>query len=168
MAKIGNKRSPWVACIFILGLIVILCLCGSVLVLGSGTYLYSSGTISINDIIKIVNLGPSELQIVNLSEGDIEVNLIYFDENDGETSHIQSKNLSPYDIKTLRSISPGSYQLEIIVSNGMPSSDVCDLKIKGGSFYSIAVLPEGIIIALDGKKVTSINDVNMATSSLCN
>ncbi len=73
----------------------------------------------------------------------------------------------PFDIKTLRSISSGDYRINVESYNDQPQGQVCNLHIKGGSFYSIAVLPEGIVIALDGKSVSSIDDIDMKTSPLC-
>jgi hypothetical protein len=162
-----KKRNPWLTCLLIFVIFCILSLCCSGITLLSGYYLYSSGRLSVNNILNLVNLGPSEIQVVNLSDGDIEVTLLSIDKESGESSHIQSKTLMPFDIKTLRSISSGDYTIDVETYSNQPQGQICNIHIKGSSLYSIAVLPEGIIIAQDGKKVSSIDDVNMKTSTLC-
>lgn len=162
-----KKRSPWLTCLLIFGIFCILCLCCSGITLGVGYYLYTSGTLSVNNILDLLNLGPSEIQVVNLSDGDIEVTLLSYDEESGEYSHAQSTTLMPFDIKTLRSISSGDYQIDVESYNDLPPGQICNIHIKGSSFYSIAVLPEGIVIAQEGKRVSSSDDVNMETSPLC-
>jgi hypothetical protein len=162
-----KKRSPWMTCLLVVVIIGTLSVCGMVVLGGIGAYLYSTGTVTLNDILNIANLGPAEIQLVNLSDGRIDVDLRFINEEDDSTSHFDSASLEPFDMAAFRSISKGRYELIFEVPNGLPPNDTCNLNVKGGSFYHVAVVPEGIVIVLEGEKVTSVEEVNMATSPLC-
>jgi len=132
-----------------------------------GAYLYSTNIITLNDILNIANLGPGEIQFVNLSDDTIEIELRSIDEEAGETYHVDSASMNPYDMASFRSISKGRYELSIAAPGGSITGETCYLNIKGGDAYHVAVIPEGIIIALEGKKFNNPEEINMATSSLC-
>ncbi len=129
----SKKRRPWLTCLLIFVILSILCLCCSGITLGVGYYFYDRGTLSINSILNLVNIGPSEIQVVNLSDGDVEVTLLSYSEESGEYSHMQSASLMPFDIKTLRSISSGDYRINVESYNDQPQGQVCNLHIKGGA-----------------------------------
>lgn len=167
VTEVKNKRSPFLSCLFALvaiGLLSVCCLGG----LGiSGYYIYSSRTFTLNDILNIANLGPSEFQLVNLSDGSIDVELRGISEEDGSTYHVESASMEPFDMAALRSVSRGRYELIIEVHNGLPQSETCYLRVGGGSNYHVAIVPEGIAIVLEGREVSSVQELNMASSSLC-
>ena len=162
-----KKRSPLITCGLVVIAIGILCFCCTVLLGSSGYYLFSSGRITLNDILNLVNLGPGEIQLVNLSDGRVEVELRWVDDEDGDTYHQDSASLEPYDMAAFRSVSSGHYELIINVPNGRPRGDTCYLNVRGGSSYHVAVVPDGIVIVLEGDRVTEVEEVNMATTEMC-
>lgn len=162
-----RKRSPLLTCTAILILLFVACVCGSAVIVGAGGYLYSNNIITLNDILNIANLGPGEIQFVNLSDDTIEIELRSIDDEDGETHQVDSASMKPYDMTSFHSISKGRYELSITAPGGSITGDTCYLNLKGGDAYHVAVIPEGIIIALEGMKINGPEDINMATSSLC-
>lgn len=152
----------------IVGLAIVLgCLCVVVVLGGVGYYLYSSGQLDLNEVSGWFGFGPGEIQVINLSDGEIEAVLTRISEEDGESYSEGDATLAPYDIKTFRSLSGDRYTLEINVSNGLPASSSCTVRMKGGDIYRVVVVPEGTAITLEGEDVTSADEVNIQTSSLC-
>jgi len=165
MANSGRK--PILTCLLVVLVVSVLCICGIIILGGGGYYLYTSGQYTINDVLNLVGRGPAEIQIVNLSDGDLYAELIYIDEETGETSHHTSLDLASYDISTMRDLSAGQFQLNLSTSLGVPEDGICWLNLRGGDIYRFVVVPDGVGVILSGEDVDSAEEVDIRTSSLC-
>ena len=163
MEKNKKRRT----CLIVGLAIVVACLCLTVVLGGAGYYLYSSGQLDLSEISGWLGFGPGEIQVINLSDGEIEAVLTRINAEDGETYSEGDGKLAPYDIKTFRSLNGELYTLEINVYNGLPVSSSCTVKMKGGDIYRVVVVPEGTAITLEGENVTRVEEVNILTSPLC-
>jgi hypothetical protein len=161
------KKRTWKTCLIIGCVIVVISFCCLVVVGGLGYYLYTSGQLDVNQILSFAGFGPSEIQIINLSDGSINAQLERIDDETGERYEQGSLDLAPYDTASFRSISANKYILDIEVPNGLPPSSSCFLRIKGGQVFRVVTVPEGTIIALDGNKVDDIEELDITTSSIC-
>jgi len=112
-------------------------------------------------------MGPSEIQVINLSDGIIYARLERINDDAEENSFSGSLDLEPYDIASFRSLSKDTYILQISVPNGLPPNSTCTLKIKGGQVYRVVSIPEGTVIARDKNKVDTAEELDINTSSLC-
>ena len=152
----------------IVGLVLVgVCLCTVVIAGGAGYYFYSTGKLTLNQVLNWVNLGPAEIQIVNLSDDVLSAELTWTNPDTGETSHWGSKELTSYDISSFRGLSAGDYQLLLSTTTGLPPGGTCYLTLKGGDMMKFFAVPEGVGVILSGKKVTSTDQVNMETAPLC-
>jgi hypothetical protein len=163
-----QKKRLWRTCLIVVAVLAMVSFCCLLAVGGIGYYLYASGQLDINQILSFVGIGPSEVQIINLSDGPIEAQLEHIDDETGESHNQGDFDLAPYDIASFRSISAGEYILHIEVPNGLPSNSTCALKIKGGGqVYRVVTVTEGTVIALDDNPVDTPEEMDITTSSLC-
>ncbi len=161
------KKRPWITCMIVVGVIAAISICCLAVVGGFGYYLYTNGQLDINQILSFAGIGPSEIQVINLSDGLIEAQLDRIDDESGESYNQGTLDLAPYDIASFRTLSASDYILHINVPNGLPPSSTCTLKIKGGQVYRVVTVPEGTVIARDKNDVDSIEELDISTSSLC-
>ena len=161
------KKKPWITCLIIAGVIAAVSICCLALTGGIGFYLYTNGQLDINQVLSFVGIGPSEVQVINLSDGPIEAQLDRIDNESGESYNQGTLDLAPYDIASFRTLSTSEYILHIDVPNGLPPSSTCTLKIKGGQIYRVVTIPEGTVIARDKNDVDSIEELDISTSSFC-
>jgi len=166
MSQPPKKRS-WKTCLVIAGVIAVVSICCLASTAGIGYYLYTNGQLDINQILSFAGMGPSEIQIINLSDGPIEAHLDRIDDESGESYNQGTLDLDPYDIASFRNLSTNDYILHIDVYNGLPPSSSCALHIKGGQVYRVVTVPEGIIIARDNNNVDSKEELDISTSPLC-
>lgn len=162
-----RKKRPWLTCLTLIGCVAVLCLCCNALVAGLGYALYTNGSLNLNQVLSLVGMSPSEMQIINLSDGPIETRLERIEAESGESYNQGSLELDPYAIASFRSLSASEYRLQIEVPNGLPPSSSCRLQIKGGQVYRVVTVPEGIVIALDNHEVDAIEELDMAQSPFC-
>lgn len=155
------------SCLMIGLALIGLCLCGLVIVGGGGYYLYSTGELTVNEVLNWVNLGPAEIQIANFTDDVLFAEMTYTNEETGETNHWGSKEMNSYDISSFRGLSAGDYQLIFSSNTGMPQGATCYLTVKGGDLFEFMAVPEGIGVLLSGAKVSTPEEVNMLTSPLC-
>lgn len=160
------KRS-WKTCLIIAAVIVILGFCCLVTAGGIGYYLYTNGRLDLNQILSFAGMGPSEIQVINLSDGPIYARLEQINDDSEENTFSGNLDLAPYDIASFRSLSNDTYLLQISVPNGLPPNSSCTLKIKGGQVYRVVSVPEGTVIARDKNKVDTAEELDINTSSLC-
>ena len=153
-------------CLLISLAVVVGCLCVTVILGGVGYYLYSTGELSLDDIPGLGAFGPGEIQVINLSDGEIEAALTRIS-TDGETINEGNGDLAPYDIKTFRSLNSNRYTLAIDVLNGVPASNSCTIEVGGGETYRVVVVPEGMVITLDGEQPDRVEEINILTSPHC-
>lgn len=166
MSQSGQQTS-WKTCLIIAAIIVVICFCCLVTAGGIGYYLYSNGRLDFNQILSITGVGPTEIQVINLSDGPVKAQLDRIDDESGESYNQGTLNLAPYDIAWFRTLSTGKYILQINASNGQPPNSTCTLKIKGGHIYRVVTVPEGTVIARDNNKANSAEELDINTSSLC-
>ena len=162
-----RKKRPWITCLIVVVAIAVLSICCLAAAGGVGYYLYTNGQIDVNQLLSIAGMGPSEIQIINLSDGPIEANLDRIDDETGEAYSKDTLDLDPYDIASYRNLFTSDYILYINVPNELPPSSTCALSIKGGQVYRVVTVPEGTVIARDGSKVDTVEELDMTTSSLC-
>ena len=164
---VESKRGfkPGGCCLIFFGLSV-LGLCCILIFAGAGYYLVSQGTINVNETLNIFNLGPAEMQLVNLADGTIEFKLEKF-MDDGTLSEVDSATLEPYELAVFGPISNGEYLFNVEVRSNIPASGSCRLEIQKGDRFAVAALPEGIVFALGGESPASAADALLATSPLC-
>ena len=166
MSQPPKKRS-WKTCLVIAGVIAAVSICCLVSTAGIGYYLYTNGQLDINQLLSFVGVGPSEIQVINLSDGPIEAHLDRIDDESGESYNQGTLDLAPYDIASFRNLSANEYILQIDVNNGLPPSSTCTLNIKGGQLYRVVSVPEGTLIVRDNNNVDSKDELDISTSSLC-
>lgn len=166
MSQTPKKRSSK-TCLVIAGVIAAVSFCCLASTAGIGYYLYTNGQLDINQILSFAGIGPSEIQVINLSDGPIEAHLDRIDDESGESYSQGTLDLASYDIASFRNLSTNEYILRIDVNNGLPPSSNCTLHIKGGQVYRVVTVPEGTIIARDKNNVDSIEELDISTSSLC-
>lgn len=154
-------------CLIIAAIIVLISICCVVTAGGVAYYLYSNGQLDSNQILSFVGMGPSEIQVINLSDGIIYARLERINDDAEENSFVGSHDLDPYDIASFRSLYKDIYVLQISVPSGAPPDSNCTLKIKGGQIYRVVSVPEGTVIARDNNKVDSAEELDINTSSLC-
>jgi len=162
-----SKKKPWLTCLIIAAVIAAVSFCCLAIAGTIGFFLYTNGQLDINQILSFVNVGPSEIQVINLSDGPIEVQLDRISDESGESFNQGTLDLAPYDMASFLELSASEYILQIDVPNGLPPNSTCTLKIKRGQVYRVVTVPEGIVIALDDNEVDSIEELDIATSSLC-
>jgi hypothetical protein len=161
------RKRPWITCLIVVAAIAVLSICCLAAIGGVGYYLYTSGQIDVNQLLSIAGMGPSEIQIINLSDGPIEAKLDRIDEETGEIYHKDDLDLAPYDIASYRNLFTSDYVLYINVPSELPPSSTCTLSIKGGQVYRVVTVPEGTVIARDRNKVDTIEELDISTTSLC-
>jgi len=161
-----ERRSRKTFLIIAIVIVLISCCCLAA-VGGLGYYLYSNGQLEFNGGLSFTGRGPSEIQVINLSDGIIYARLERINDDAEENSFSGSLDLEPYDIASFRSLYKDTYILQISVPSGAPPNSTCTLKIKGGQVYRVVSVPEGTVIAQDNKKVDSPEELDISTSSLC-
>jgi hypothetical protein len=65
------------------------------------------------------------------------------------------------------SIPPGSYELKVSFSGGIPGGGSCWLDIESGDVFQLVAVPKGITISKEGEDPISPDDIDYETSSLC-
>ena len=147
--------------------LVAACLCIVVILGGGGYYLYTTGKLSLNDVLGFVGIGPGEVQVSNLSDGMLFLELTYIDEETGERLTADSLELSPFDIHILPNLTPREYQITIDSEFGMPPGGTCRLNLGGGDIISLIAVPEGIIVYREGDTPSASEEINLLTSPVC-
>ena len=161
------QRSPWITCLIVAVVLTVLCTCCLVIVGGGGYYLYINGQLNLNQIMSSAGMGPSEIQIINLSDGPITAKLEHIDNETSEKTSRDTLELDPYDIASFRDLARSQFILTIEVSNGQPPNSICRLDIRGSQVYRVVTVPDGTIIALDDNEVNTTDELDITTSSLC-
>ena len=165
--EFGLKKRRRTTCLIVsLGLIVT-CFCVTVILGGGGYYLFSSGRVSLNDVLGFVGLGPGELQVSNLSDSMLYVEVAYIDEETGERYNAQSLEMDPYDIRILPGLTPREYHITISSEFGEPPGGSCLLNLGGGDIVSLVAVPEGVVVYREGDQVSTSEEVNLLTSPVC-
>jgi len=160
----GKKRN---SCLIVgLGLVAA-CLCAAVILGGGGYYLYSTGRLSMDDVLGFVGMGPGEVQVSNLSDGMLSVELTYMDEETGEERTAESLEMAPFDIRILTGLTPREYQITIRSEFEMPPGGTCRLNLAGGDTVSLAAVPEGVIVYREGDNPSTSEEINLLTSPVC-
>lgn len=161
----GRKRRN--TCL-IVGLgFVAACLCAVVILGGGGYYLYSTGKLSLGDVLGFVGMGPGEVHVSNLSDGILYVEMTYIDEETGEKRTAEELEMAPFDIRILTDLTPREYQITISSEFEMPPGGSCRLYLGGGDTVSLVAVPEGVIVYREGDSVSTGEEINLLTSLVC-
>ena len=166
MSKSSGSKTL-ITCLIIAIVIVVIGFCCLAITGGIGYLLYRSGQLDLNQFLSFGSADPSKIQVINLSDGPIAAHLERISTDSEENVNKGSLNLAPYDISSLSDLSANEYILLINVPNGLPPNSTCRLKIKRGQVYRVVTIPEGTVIALDNNEVTTVEELDLTTSPLC-
>jgi hypothetical protein len=144
-------------------LVLIVSCCCVVLVGGGGYYLYTSGKVTQNDILRLVGMANGSAEVLNLSESNLNATLDELEPKSEQTPVQKNISLAPYEMDTLVS-KPGKYRLSIEYSG---NKEECVLQIASGDQYNLIVLQEGVVISRKGFSAASNDDLDLKTSPLC-
>jgi hypothetical protein len=158
-----SRKTFWI----IAAAILLLGCCCLAAVGGGGYYLYSNGQLTFNGGLSFTGKGPGEIQIINLADNPVYARLERINDDGEENSFVEKHDLAPYDMASFRNLYKDTYVLQISVPSGAPPDSTCTLKIKAGQVYRVVTVPEGTVIARDNNKVDVAEELDIATSSLC-
>ena len=163
MAQPKKRRT----CLIIALAVIVACLCLTVLAGAGGYYLYSTGKLSLNDVLGFVGMGPGEIQVSNLSDDRLNVEVTYLDEESGEERTAESLEMAPFDIRILTRLTPREYQITVSSEVDTPPGGVCRLNLRGGDTVSLIAVPDGVIVYREGDNVSAGQEINLLTSPVC-
>jgi hypothetical protein len=150
-------------CLLVVLLVLIVSCCCIVLVGGGGYYLYTSGKVTQNDILRLVGLANGSVEVLNLSDNTLNAALEELEPKPDQTPVQKNISLAPYEMDTLVS-KPGKYRLTIEFAS---NREECTLQITSGDQYNIVGMLEGVVISRKGFSAASSGDLDLKTSPLC-
>ena len=163
----SSSLKPLITCLIIFAVIAVIGFCCLVITGIVGYFLYTNSQLDITQFLSLGSSGPSEIQVINLSDGPIEVQLERISDDSDENINKGSLDLAPYDISSFHALSNSKYLLHITVANGLPPNSTCRLNIKRGQIYRVVTVPEGTVIALGENEVNSVKELDITISPLC-
>ncbi len=164
--KPKKKRSRAASCFITLAISAAVIICLVAVVGGGGYYLYSTGQISRRTIQNAIGMGYGEISVVNIADEPVDINLTRLDTEDGEPNSVNSDEIEPLGISGFGSIEPGHYEFELTTPSGQPGG-ICRMRIGSGDSFQFVVVPEGIAITQEGVSSQNPDEIDMATSALC-
>lgn len=162
-APVKKGRSPC-GCCFTVFLVFIL------LVIGTGVlgyFLLQNGTITQRGILNTLGMGTGEAAVLNLTDGDLSVDIVSLGDSSGSSLLETNLSLKPTDSNSFTAIRPGRYRLTFTATVGGAASGTCSLQMGSGDVYQFVALNEGVVVTSEKYTPTTAADMNMATSSLC-
>ena len=162
-----KKRSPILTCLIVFLIIGAIGLCGILVIGGGGYYLVTSGQLSLNDVLEFAGFGPSEIQIYNLADDVLYVELEYYNTDTSEWSSYRSMDINSFDIKSIRNLEAGEYEISFETDSGLPEGGICALNLRRNTDLRFVAIPEGIGVVIDGEDIESAEDFDILTSEIC-
>jgi hypothetical protein len=144
-------------------LVFILLIVGTI---GVGWYMLQNGTLTQKGIFNTLGMGTGEADVINLSDGDLSVNIASLDDKSGSSLLKTDLALKPFDSDSFTSIKPGRYRLTFAATAGQ-ASGTCTLQVGSGDVYQFAAVNEGVVITSDKHPASTGEELDMSTSSLC-
>jgi hypothetical protein len=112
-------------------------------------------------------MGTGEINFVNIADSTLDSDLYQLTTESGEPEIYLDLSLEPYELGGIGSIPPGSYELQIRFSEGIPAGGSCWLEIESGDVFQVIAVPEGIAISKEGVNITNPDEIDYQTTSLC-
>ncbi|HET6314592.1 MAG TPA: hypothetical protein VFH60_12225, partial [Chloroflexia bacterium] len=126
-----------------------------------------NGTITQRGILNTLGMGTGEAAVLNLTDGDLSVDIVSLGDDSGSSLLETNLSLKPTDSNSFTAIRPGRYRLTFTASVGGAASGTCSLQMGSGDLYQFVALNEGVVVTSEKYTPTTAADMNMATSSLC-
>jgi hypothetical protein len=126
-----------------------------------------SGTISERDILNALGQGTGETNVINLTDGNLDVALTSIPGNSEDTASTSNLSLEPAEMDGFPDLSPGRYRMTFTFAVPAGGGGECTLKIDSGDRYEFVAVPEGVAITREKEPAASGPDLNVATSALC-
>jgi hypothetical protein len=146
-----------------LGIFLLLLVLLVVAVIGGAVALFT-GAISTATLKNLVGLGPAQVQITNLRDGDVSA-LLQKTNPDG-TTVTSTSALKSLDVRVLDAAEAGRFKLTVSDASGSTVTE-CSIDITSGSKWEFVLLDQSAIVTKNGEKPAAPNDVIVSTSSLC-
>lgn len=158
-----KKRSPCGCCLAVT-LLSLLLVCG-----GGATlwFLIQNGAISGRQILSTIGMGPGEINVVNLTDGDLQVTLTSLETNSTNSIYDNSVTMTANEIRGFANLPAGRYKVAFTYAAGTPGAGECTIKLNGSDYYQYVAVPEGIAVSSKKEPAQSASDVNIESSSLC-
>jgi cell division protein YceG involved in septum cleavage len=134
---------------------------------GIGWYLLQNGTITQRGILNTLGMGTGEADVLNLTDGDLSVDITSLSESSDAALLKTNLTLKSTDSNSFTSIKPGRYRLTFSATVGGDASGTCSLQMGSGDVYQFVAVNEGVVVTSEKYTPTTVEDMNMATSSLC-
>jgi pSer/pThr/pTyr-binding forkhead associated (FHA) protein len=163
----GKKRRGGRSCIMTCGIILLIAVVGLIVVGGGGYYFYTTGQLTPRTVLNAVGMGTGEINIVNIADSTLNSDLVQLTTESGDPESFLDLSLEPYDVGGIASIPPGSYELKVSFSEGVPIGGSCWLEIKSDDVFQLVAVSEGIAISKEGESPSAPDDIDYATTSLC-
>jgi pSer/pThr/pTyr-binding forkhead associated (FHA) protein len=162
-----KKRSRGCSCVVTCGVALLVFICALIAVGAGGYYFYTTGQLSPRVILNTVGMGTGEINFVNIADSRLDSELYQLTTESGEPELFLDLSLNPFEVGGIGSIPPGSYELKIRFSEGVPTGGSCWLRIESGNMFQVVAVPEGIAISKEGENPTNPDEIDYTTSSLC-
>ncbi len=147
------------------GCVVLVFVC--LLSVGGGFLAYQSGAFTLNNLLKIVGLGPGSIEVDNFRDDKIDVKIVQL-EPPKDSSPIQmSLRLSAFDIGSKTIAQPGKYRVDFSTVDKNAKLGTCTLNVRSGDQYQFVMLPERIAVNRVNNPSSVGSDFVVETSSLC-
>jgi hypothetical protein len=134
---------------------------------GLGWYLLQNGTITQRGILNTLGMGTGEVAVMNLTDGDLSVSITSLSESSDSSLLKTDLALKPTDSNSFSSIKPGRYRIDFSATVGGRVSGDCFMQIGSGDFYQFVAVNEGIVVSSEKNPASTVEDLDMVTSSLC-
>ena len=159
------QRKSRPSCLMTCVVLLLVSCCCIALLGGVGYYLYQTGDLDPQSLF--VRFGLGEVQIANLTEETLEAELFQLDAETGQYQRYDSRILEAYDLASIGSILPGTYEMRFTFSSGNAVDGSCWMQIKSGQVYQFAAVRQGVAVTLDGYQPDDPDEIDILTSSLC-
>jgi hypothetical protein len=126
-----------------------------------------NGTLTQRGILNTIGMGTGEVDVMNLTDGDLSVSITSL--SDSSDSSLLKTNLAlkSTDSNSFTSIKPGRYRLDFSATVGGRVNGDCFMQIGSGDVYQFVAVNEGIVISSEKHPPSTVDDLDMVTSSLC-
>lgn len=112
-----------------------------------------------------VEAWTATIAVINTNDVPLDITVAQSAPNSDEEP--QEQTLAPYEIFTLPSVPPGSYELVFSFNSGTPIDLNCEIRVEADSRYQFFVISDAIAVLEAGFDAQSASDVNLLTSPLC-
>lgn len=148
------------------------CGCATALLLlivcGVGGYWgFTSGTITLPAVLRLVGMGPATIEVDNFRDDRIDVTLRQLDTSGDSPGMEGALQLNAFDVKSLNTPQAGRFRVTFAVSGSRLNLGACTLTLRSGDLYQFVVLPERLVVNRVNNPVNVARDLLVDTSALC-